>query len=62
MNTGENDRELSDDELNQVIGGGPVDHPAYQGPPVWVSGATYNNPTPVIQSLNYPFPLPILPR
>jgi bacteriocin-like protein len=62
MNTGENDRELNNDELNQVTGGGPAAHNPYLGLPVSISGATYDNPTPVIQSLNYPFPLPILPR
>jgi len=31
MNTGENYREFSDDELNQVTGGGPVAHEAYLG-------------------------------
>jgi bacteriocin-like protein len=58
MNTGEKDRELSDDELNQVTGGGPVDHKPYLGPPISISGATYPLPVPNMTSLNYPFPLP----
>jgi bacteriocin-like protein len=37
MNTGKNYRELSDDELNQVAGGGPVAHQAL-GYPVSVGG------------------------
>jgi bacteriocin-like protein len=39
MNIGENDRELSEDELNQVTGGGS---PHELGKPVWISGAYYS--------------------
>ena len=41
MNTSGNDRELSDDELDQVTGGGPVDHKPYIGVP-W--GTISNTP------------------
>jgi bacteriocin-like protein len=58
MNTGENYRELSDDELNQVAGGGPVAHQAYLGSPIWISGAVYHWEVPTMTALNYPFPLP----
>jgi bacteriocin-like protein len=59
MNTSGNDRELSDDELDQVTGGGPVDHKPYIGVP-WgtISNTPVNNPTPPISKLDYPFPLP----
>ena len=33
MNTGENDRELNNDELNQVTEGGPAAHNPYLGLP-----------------------------
>jgi hypothetical protein len=58
MNTGENYREFSDDELNQVTGGGPVAHADYAGYPVWISGATYPWPVPTMTQSFYPFPLP----
>ena len=63
MNTGENDRELSDDELNQVTGGGPGDK-QYLGPPMSIPGSTppgydtvHNLPVPNFTQLFYPFPL-----
>jgi bacteriocin-like protein len=58
MNTGEKDRELSDDKLNQVTGGGPVAHQAYQGSPLWISNTMTHWEVPTMTSLNYPFPLP----
>ena len=47
MNTSVNDRELSDDELDQVTGGGPVDHKPYIGVP-WgtISNTQLTTPPP----------------
>jgi hypothetical protein len=58
MHTRENCRELGDDDLNQVTGGGPVAHKAL-GYYVSVDGdLNYYVPKINEQNLIYPFPLP----
>jgi hypothetical protein len=58
VKTRENCRELGDDDLNQVTGGGPVAHEAYLGAPLWISGTLQHWEVPTMTSSNYPFPLP----